>query len=136
MATPKTTAGGLERRLLLRSAVCGLVLSLAVLSMQLGGGLRGLEGGGLDRRAAACQVFNTAPSNQSVHLDIDDRALEAIGHWPWPRSRMAQILEEVSRASPKAVALDTLRPGAEAPLSVPPADQAATTRPVVTGNFK
>src|SRR3954453_3486532 len=136
MATPKTSAGGLERRLLMRSAICGLALSLAVLSMQLGGGLRGLEGWMYDRRAAACQVFNTAPSNQLVHLDIDDRALEAIGHWPWPRSRMAEILEEVGRASPKAVAIDVIYSEPEDPLYVPPATQAATTQLIITGDFK
>jgi CHASE2 domain-containing sensor protein len=61
-----------------------------------------------DQRAASCQFFTPPPSDKLVHLDIDDKAVDAIGHWPWPRSRMARIVEEIGRAQPKAVGIDVL----------------------------
>ena len=45
-----------------------------------------------------------------MHLDIDDAALDAMGHWPWPRSRLGEILDELNLAGAKAVALDVIFP--------------------------
>ena len=39
-------------------------------------------------------------------LAIDDRSLQRIGRWPWPRTVMADALDKVSGGRPRAVGLD------------------------------
>ena len=39
---------------------------------------------------------------------IDDRSIEAIGRWPWPRALHAALLSRLSAQSPRAVGLDIL----------------------------
>src|SRR5207302_8800722 len=63
-----------------------------------------------DQRALRCQQFAPSPTTQLVHLDIDDRALEVLGAWPWPRSQLAAIFDELGRAKPKVVASDIIFP--------------------------
>src|SRR5438067_10455065 len=83
----------LERRVLFRCTILGIALTLAVVLLDEAGALDSLEQWLYDRRAADCQFFAKPPSDQIVHIDIDDRALETVGHWPWPRSRMAELLD-------------------------------------------
>jgi CHASE2 domain-containing sensor protein len=85
-----------------------MLLTAGVLIADAVGVLSNLEKWLYDQRARSCQYFTPPPSDRLVHLDIDDKAVDAIGRWPWPRSRMAQIVEEVGRARPKAVAIDVL----------------------------
>ena len=39
---------------------------------------------------------------------IDERSLEALGRWPWPRSVHARMLERLGEARPKAIGLDLI----------------------------
>ena len=39
---------------------------------------------------------------------IDDRALDTIGRWPWPRRTFARALDEIAAAGARAVAIDVL----------------------------
>lgn len=39
---------------------------------------------------------------------IDDASLQRVGRWPWPRSVMADALERISRAQPRAIGLDVI----------------------------
>ncbi|MET0208537.1 MAG: adenylate/guanylate cyclase domain-containing protein, partial [Burkholderiaceae bacterium] len=41
-------------------------------------------------------------------IDIDEESLRRIGQWPWPRERVAQLLEATQRLAPAAVAVDVL----------------------------
>jgi len=43
-------------------------------------------------------------------VEIDERSLAAYGQWPWPRSRLAALLERIHAAQPAAVGLDLLFP--------------------------
>jgi class 3 adenylate cyclase len=43
-----------------------------------------------------------------VHLDIDDRSIAAIGRFPWHRSVWGSIVDELSMAGVKSVALDVM----------------------------
>ena len=43
-----------------------------------------------------------------VIVDIDEASLQEFGQWPWPRGLLAELLEEISQAEPKAVGLDFL----------------------------
>src|SRR5688500_900324 len=102
-----------ERRLFVRIFITGVMLTAVVLVADGMGMLANLERWLYDKRAENCQFFTPPPSDQLVHLDIDDQAVDAIGRWPWPRSRMARIVEEIGRAEPKALAIDVLYAEAE-----------------------
>lgn len=43
-------------------------------------------------------------------VEIDEPSLAAYGQWPWPRSRVAALLERILASEPAAVGLDVLFP--------------------------
>lgn len=49
-------------------------------------------------------------SDQVVVIEIDDRSLQALGRFPWPRDRYAQLLQVLAEAEPSVVVLDILMP--------------------------
>ncbi len=72
---------------------------------------------GLDQRAEWATVdwrlrHFTPPlrSDDILHVDIDDRSLETLGRWPWPRVTLARVIETLDAAGAKIVALDILLP--------------------------
>ena len=111
----------LERRTLIDSMAIGLALTLLVVGADLAGALSGLEAGLYDLRARVCQTFIRPPTDKLFHLQIDDRAQSEMGRWPWPRARIAEVLDELALARPKAVALDLVL---SEPSDVKPDDEA------------
>jgi class 3 adenylate cyclase/CHASE2 domain-containing sensor protein len=99
-----------ERRLRIKTALCclGLTFVVTLLDLPKVDALRPMEHWLYDRRCRYCQFFTPPPTDQLIHVDIDDNALESVGAWPWPRARMARILDEIRDAGPKAVAMDIL----------------------------
>src|SRR5881394_1718746 len=83
-----------ERRLLFDCLLIGSALTLLIILLDGAGALSPLENFLYDFRIRTCQLFTPKPSDKLVHLDLDDRSLEVIGGWPWPRARWAQILDE------------------------------------------
>jgi serine phosphatase RsbU (regulator of sigma subunit)/CHASE2 domain-containing sensor protein len=49
-------------------------------------------------------------SAPAVIVAIDERALERHGQWPWPRTRIAQLLDGIAAAGPAAIGIDLLFP--------------------------
>ena len=43
-----------------------------------------------------------------VVVDVDDVSLSATGQWPWPRYRMASLVQKVADARPASIGLDIL----------------------------
>ncbi len=43
-----------------------------------------------------------------VIVAIDDRSLQRIGQWPWPRSVMAAALDKLAQANPSGIGLDVI----------------------------
>ena len=43
-----------------------------------------------------------------VLVDIDERSLEKIGQWPWPRSITAELIDRINAAAPLSIGLDIL----------------------------
>jgi adenylate cyclase len=41
-------------------------------------------------------------------VDIDEASLRQFGQWPWPRDRMAALVDRLSEAGPAAIAFDVL----------------------------
>lgn len=49
-----------------------------------------------------------APPGDIVIVAVDDASLQQVGSWPWPRSVMADALERIDAAHPRAVGLDVV----------------------------
>ncbi len=49
-------------------------------------------------------------SDQVVVVDIDDISLSEVGQWPWPRYRVANLVQLLSDMGPKVIALDIIFP--------------------------
>jgi adenylate cyclase len=47
-------------------------------------------------------------SDKITIIDIDEASLSAVGQWPWPRYRLAQLVKAVSGMQPKAMGLDII----------------------------
>lgn len=45
-------------------------------------------------------------TDQVVVVDIDEQSLEALGQWPWPRSQIATLLNEIAGMGARCIALD------------------------------
>lgn len=98
----------IERRLLIDATLFGVLLTFFVAAADAFGLLGPLENWFYDQRALHCQRWMPAPTTKLVHLDIDGPSLDAIGAWPWDRADVADLLDELGRAGPRAVALDVL----------------------------
>jgi serine phosphatase RsbU (regulator of sigma subunit) len=48
-----------------------------------------------------------------VIVDIDDASLAALGQWPWPRTRLAKLIEATAGLGALAVGLDIIMPEAD-----------------------
>src|SRR6478672_6859245 len=95
----------IQRRLLIDTSVIGITLTAFVAFLDLSTrALTPLDDWFYDRRARLCQYFTPAPTDKLVHVDIDDASIEAIGHWPWPRTQLAEIIDEIELAGAKAIA--------------------------------
>ncbi len=97
-----------ERKLLRTTSVLGALLTILVACMDVAGYLDRFEEYSYDLRAQRCQFFQPPPTDRLVHIDIDDASLEAIGAWPWPRTLMAEIVDEIRIADTKALAFDVI----------------------------
>ncbi|MCO5398144.1 CHASE2 domain-containing protein [Ralstonia soli] len=65
-----------------------------------------------------------APRDDIVIVAIDDQSLDAVGRWPWPRSRLADLIARVGQARPRAIGVDILL--IEPDLAHPEGDRALT----------
>ncbi len=43
-------------------------------------------------------------------VEIDDGSLATLGRWPWPRTRLAQLIHTISGAGPAAIGVDIVMP--------------------------
>jgi CHASE2 domain-containing sensor protein/class 3 adenylate cyclase len=95
-----------KRRLLVDATLIGAVLTLLVAAADALGWLTPLERWFYDQRALLCQHWMPPPTDRLVHVDIDDASQATVGRWPWPRTDVAELLDELHKAGAKAVALD------------------------------
>jgi CHASE2 domain-containing sensor protein len=91
-----------------RFILTGLVLTLLASFGQQAGWFGPAERWAYDVRARNCQKFMPPPSDKLLHVDIDDRSLQEIGQWPWPRSIMADIVGELDAGGAQVIGLDIL----------------------------
>src|SRR3989344_1892684 len=50
----------------------------------------------------------TQRGDEIALVAIDDDSINKIGRWPWPRSRMAELLKKLSEYQPKAIGMNVL----------------------------
>jgi adenylate cyclase len=55
----------------------------------------------------APRVRTSAPA---VIVAIDEKSLEKLGQWPWPRTLMANLIEAIGKHGPAAIGVDVLMP--------------------------
>lgn len=95
-----------------RKAAIGLVLALALAQLLCGEDAwrqtRNLWFDGYQRLAP--RPLTRLPA---VIVDIDDESLQQFGRWPWPRTRLAQLIEATHGLGALAVGLDMILPEAD-----------------------
>lgn len=53
--------------------------------------------------------FSSRPTSpQIVIVAIDDRSIESVGQWPWPRATFAKLLDTLAPYQPQVVSIDVL----------------------------
>lgn len=67
-----------------------------------------------DLRLNASLTEHTQPSNDILIVDIDERSLQQEGRWPWPRSRLADLVAALQQAGAAVIAFDMVLSEAEA----------------------
>src|SRR5215208_1717362 len=97
-----------ERRLLVDTSTLGIVLTILVTFLEFSGLLAAPERFFYDFRARRCQRYTPPPTTQLVHVDIDDTSILVLGHWPWPRSKLAEVLDELQIGGAKTRVLDVI----------------------------
>jgi class 3 adenylate cyclase/CHASE2 domain-containing sensor protein len=116
-----------QKSLLQRTFLLGAMMTLLVIGLDRAGALKPIEDHLYNWRVRYCQRFTPAPTVKLIHLDIDDESLESIGRWPWHRTTIAEIIDELRLAGAKAICLDMTLPDREAREYVPGADGTLTT---------
>jgi serine phosphatase RsbU (regulator of sigma subunit)/CHASE2 domain-containing sensor protein len=93
----------------------GLLVSLSVLAVSLSfvvgpelAPVAALRGAGFD----AYQRLVPRPRGSApvVIVEIDDASLAEHGQWPWPRTALARLLEEIAGRAPAAIGVDIVMP--------------------------
>ncbi len=54
------------------------------------------------------QSYSSTQTHSVAIVDIDDQSLKEFGQWPWPRYRVALLLQKINLAGARAVGLDIL----------------------------
>ncbi|RUA01310.1 MAG: hypothetical protein DSY89_04800 [Deltaproteobacteria bacterium] len=55
-------------------------------------------------------IPHSTPSSLPVIVDIDDESLKQYGQWPWPRYRIARLLDRIKESGARSIALDMFFP--------------------------
>jgi len=112
-AQPPGLAVGQTRRQDLLVLAVGLLLAavIGIAGLLRAAPVERLDDAVLDTLLRATAGASAAPD--TVVVDIDDVSLAAVGQWPWPRYRLAGLVERIAAAQPRAIALDVLLPEAD-----------------------
>lgn len=93
------------RRAVVEWLAVGLVSSILVIWLAVG-----VAAGRADNLVYdAFTRLRSGPADDSIVIvAIDDRSVEALGRWPWPRSRHAELIDRLAQARPAGVVYDVL----------------------------
>ena len=88
---------------LLGLALTGFVAGSFLIRLPL---LESVEFKAYDLRAKLRQNLN--PPAEIVLVAIDDDSIAQIGRWPWPRTRMADVIAKLRAAAPKVIGVNVV----------------------------
>jgi eukaryotic-like serine/threonine-protein kinase len=97
------------KKFLLSDLFFGILLTLFVAGSYLTGSaaLESLELKFYDIRSRLLQTPDQPPNEVAV-VAIDDDSLAQLGRWPWPRGRVADMVEKLNSYGPKVIGLNIL----------------------------
>ena len=98
------SATRVRRRIGVISVCAGLALAVAAVRLLAPVPLEVLDRKLLDFRYLVRGPL--APGSDVVIVGIDEASLAEIGRWPWPRARLAQLIDRLHDAGTKAIGLD------------------------------
>ncbi len=104
LAKPKTV-----RPWIAAAGIC-VTASVALLALAKPPFFRFLEGKTYDSLLRSQQQTSIASPTTPLIIDIDEQSLARFGQWPWPRYRIAQLLEKTHRLGARSIALDMVFP--------------------------
>ena len=95
----------------LPALVCGFAVIAALLALR---GydppvLSALRGAGFDTLQRVWPRENSPPQPVRI-IDIDEASLRALGQWPWPRTQLAALVEELNELGAATIAFDIVFP--------------------------
>ena len=101
------------RRTALRSLPVHILLAAALLLAAVALRIADPEPVARLRLAVFDTYLNLAPRTLDPALpvrivDIDDASLARVGQWPWPRTRLAEIIDRLTAAGARTVTLDLI----------------------------
>src|SRR6516162_3528174 len=96
------------KKFLLSDLCFGILLTLFVAGSYLFGSglLDSVEMKFYDVRAKFLE--NPTQPNEVAIIGIDDNSLAQLGRWPWPRSRIAAMLDKLDSYGPKVIGMNIL----------------------------
>ena len=113
MTLPYAAYSKLSRRQALAFMLAGLALALA---LGFGGVFKLAPCVWLNRAildALQAHAASGRAAQDTVVVDIDELSLGAVGQWPWPRYRVAALIDRIAAERPAAIALDVMLPEAD-----------------------
>lgn len=97
--------GASRRMLFVGGTVTVLFLYLAILPPPLA---KTLENAGYDEMSRF--LGGAIPSSEVAVIDVDEQSLAELGQWPWPRYRIAALIEKATQLGARSIAVDFLFP--------------------------
>lgn len=89
-------------------ALLGAAVVLLILAAHLAGLTEGMELRAIDLRTGVFRAQDAPFRDDIAVLLIDDQTLETHGRWPWPRSMLATLFDELADAGASVVACDVM----------------------------
>lgn len=62
------------------------------------------------------QAVSEQPVDSVVLIDIDEESIQMLSAWPWPRSLLAELIEQLAQKQVKVIALDIVFPDKTQPI--------------------
>lgn len=84
------------------------ILAAGIIVLFWGRGVTGLDRWMLDEMTR--QQLRSDIPDEIVIVDIDDKSLQLLGPWPWPRALIAALVHRIGMSDPQGVALDMVFP--------------------------
>ncbi len=104
----------MTRKRLLPSLLISLLVTTLLLTMRAADpiALSTLRGAGFDTMQRIWPRHDAVPQPVRI-VDIDEASLKELGQWPWPRTQLAKLVDELNELGASVVAFDIVFPEAD-----------------------